>query len=94
MIPACVTTPLPAENVSTTPDDGATTVHPEIWPQANWPYVKDAAVEARIESIIARMTIEEKVGQVIQADIASVTPEEAKRYHLGSILNGGNSAPG
>ena len=94
LIPACVTTPLSAKNASTAPDIGAATVHPEIWPQANWPYTENAAVESRIESLLARMTIEEKVGQVIQADIASVTPEEAKRYHLGSILNGGNSAPG
>ncbi|RDV25684.1 glycoside hydrolase family 3 protein [Alteromonas aestuariivivens] len=39
------------------------------------------------------MTLEEKVGQVIQADIASVTPEEVAEYNLGSVLNGGNSAP-
>ena len=40
------------------------------------------------------MTLEEKIGQVIQADIGSVTPEEVQKYNLGSILNGGNSAPG
>ena len=91
---ACASTPPPADNIAGTPDDSSATVHPEIWPQADWPYAKDAAIETRIESIITRMTVEEKVGQVIQADIASVTPEEAKRYHLGSILNGGNSAPG
>lgn len=71
-----------------------TAVHPEIWPQANWPYAKNAEVESRIEALLARMSIEEKVGQVVQADIASVTPDDARQYHLGSILNGGNSAPG
>nr|WP_293843811.1 glycoside hydrolase family 3 N-terminal domain-containing protein [Sphingopyxis sp.] len=40
------------------------------------------------------MSIEQKVGQIIQADIASVTPDEVYRYHLGSVLNGGNSDPG
>ena len=40
------------------------------------------------------MTLEEKVGQVIQGDISTVTPEDAKNYNLGSVLNGGNSAPG
>ena len=30
------------------------------------------------EEILQKMTIEEKVGQVIQADISAVTPEEAK----------------
>ncbi|MEE2915634.1 MAG: glycoside hydrolase family 3 N-terminal domain-containing protein, partial [Pseudomonadota bacterium] len=39
------------------------------------------------------MTVEEKVAQVIQPDIAHVTPADMRRYHFGSILNGGNSAP-
>ena len=52
------------------------------------------SVDERAASIVARMTVEEKIGQILQADIASVTPEEAKRYNLGSVLNGGNSAPG
>ncbi|MEH6701084.1 glycoside hydrolase family 3 protein [Parasphingorhabdus sp.] len=90
---ACVRVPPPPINVTTAVENPATTIHPEIWPRADWPYPVDAAVEARIDAIIARMTLEEKIGQVIQADIASVTPEDAKRYHLGSILNGGNSAP-
>ncbi|MEP9401395.1 glycoside hydrolase family 3 protein [Sphingomonas silueang] len=71
----------------------AATAHPEIWPRANWPYRTDAAMEARIADLIKRMTVEEKVGQVIQGDIASLTPADVKRYHLGSVLNGGNSAP-
>ena len=70
------------------------TAHPEKWPAPRWPLPRDAATEARIAALIARMTIEEKIGQIVQADIASVTPEEAKAYHLGSILNGGNSGPG
>lgn len=51
-------------------------------------------MEARIDEIIAKMTIEQKVGQVIQADSGSVTPEDVKKYRLGSVLSGGNSAPG
>ncbi|MEM9601005.1 MAG: glycoside hydrolase family 3 N-terminal domain-containing protein, partial [Pseudomonadota bacterium] len=54
----------------------------------------DKPIEARAADILAAMTLEEKVGQVIQADIASITPEEVGEYNLGSILNGGNSAPG
>lgn len=70
------------------------TVHPESWPKVAWPLARDAKVEARIADLLRRMTVEEKVGQVVQADIASVTPEDVKRYHLGSVLNGGNSGPG
>ncbi len=70
------------------------TANPAIWPKPKWPLARDAATEAKINDLIGRMTIEEKVGQIVQADIASVTPEDARKYHLGSILNGGNSAPG
>jgi len=54
----------------------------------------DTKVEKRIDSIIEKMTLEQKVGQVIQADTNSITPEEVKQYRLGSVLSGGNSAPG
>jgi beta-glucosidase len=40
------------------------------------------------------MTLEEKVGQMIQADIASISPAELRTYRLGSILAGGGAAPG
>lgn len=58
------------------------------------PSVQTQSAELRAERLLERMTLEEKIGQIIQADIASVTPEEAKSYNLGSVLNGGNSAPG
>src|SRR5262245_48207639 len=69
-------------------------VHPEIWPQPTWPLQKDAAIEEKIAALLKKMTVEEKVGQVIQGDIASITPADMKKYHLGSVLNGGGSAPG
>jgi len=34
-----------------------------------------------------------EVGQVIQADIGSITPDDLRHYPLGSVLNGGNSWP-
>ena len=68
--------------------------HPELWPQIKDPVKPSPAIERRIGAILARMSLEQKVGQVIQADVSSVTPEDVATYHLGSILNGGNSAPG
>ena len=53
----------------------------------------DAATEARIGQMLAGMTLEQKVGQTIQADISSIKPEDLDRYPLGSILAGGNSGP-
>jgi beta-glucosidase len=54
----------------------------------------DARTEAFVSALLARMTLEEKVGQVIQADIGSITPADLADFPLGSILAGGNSAPG
>jgi beta-glucosidase len=51
-------------------------------------------IDTRALNILQRMSLEEKVGQVIQGDISTVSPQDVKDYHLGSILNGGNSAPG
>lgn len=64
------------------------------WPQAASPSaITDPATETAIDAIIARMTLEQKVGQIIQADIGSIKPADLARYPLGSILAGGNSGP-
>src|SRR6184192_4329403 len=66
---------------------------PVHWPSVRSAVARDPRIEARIESILKRMSVEEKVGQIFQADINFVTPEDVKTYKLGSILAGGNSAP-
>jgi beta-glucosidase len=83
-----------APATATAQDAAPSTVHPDQWPSPAWPLRPDAAIERRIAALLKRMTVEEKVGQVIQADIGSVTPDDVRRYHLGSVLNGGNSGPG
>jgi beta-glucosidase len=47
-----------------------------------------------VDHLLAQLTLEEKVGQMIQADIASISPADLRRFKLGSILAGGNAAPG
>jgi len=64
------------------------------WPAVHSRVARDPAVEARIDAMLARMTSEQKVAQIIQPDIASITPEDYRRYRFGSILAGGNSSPG
>lgn len=76
------------------PDTPASTVHPEKWPEIAYPQVLTTSGEARVRALLARMSVEQKVGQIIQADIGSVTPRDVREYHLGSVLNGGNSGPG
>jgi beta-glucosidase len=68
-------------------------------PKVNWPTInsavkKDPAIESRIDDLITRMTLEEKIGQLIQPEIKFLTPEDIKQYHVGSVLNGGGSTPG
>ena len=68
-------------------------VHPELWPAAA-AAAADPATEAFVRQLLAHMSLEDKVGQMIQADIASISPAELRTYKLGSILAGGNAAPG
>ena len=69
---------------------------PAPWPTAVAPRAVpgEAAMEARIRAIVAGMTLEQKIGQMTQPDIRSVTPDEVRRYYLGSVLNGGGAWPG
>lgn len=64
------------------------------WPQVQWPLKEDPALEKRVNDLLATMTVEEKVGQIVQGDIATITPDDVRKYRLGSILAGGNSDPG
>ena len=70
------------------------TVHPKLWPEAKSPIGLSASKEARIGRMLAQMSIEEKVGQVIQPEWKTIKPEEVTKYHIGSIENGGGAVPG
>ena len=63
------------------------------WPAARSPLPDDPALEQRVSDLLARMSDEEKVGQIIQAEIRHATPDDVRQYHLGSILNGGGAFP-
>lgn len=73
---------------------GAPAIHPAAWPATTAAFTPDPKIESFVDGLIGTMTLEEKIGQLVQADIASVKPEDLSRYHLGSILAGGNAAPG
>ncbi|WP_059151495.1 glycoside hydrolase family 3 protein [Novosphingobium barchaimii] len=67
--------------------------NPGIWPKVRARPGRDPKVEKKIDALLAAMSIEDKVGQIIQVDIGSVKPADIVTYKLGSILNGGNSGP-
>ncbi len=67
--------------------------NPALWPRVDAQPKRDAKIEARIDAVMARMSIEDKVGQLLQVDIGSITPADLLTYKLGSVLNGGNSDP-
>ncbi|MFM2411284.1 MAG: hypothetical protein RL481_2112, partial [Pseudomonadota bacterium] len=66
----------------------------ELWPASASPSaITSPATEAAIDRLIKRMTLQQKVGQLIQGDISAIKPGDLARYPLGSILAGGNSGP-
>src|SRR3954451_937235 len=65
----------------------------QTWPRAASTTLPDAALESRVHAIVAGMTLEQKIGQMTQPDIRSVTPDDVRRYYIGSILNGGGAWP-
>jgi beta-glucosidase len=53
-----------------------------------------ATVEERVEDLLNRMTLDEKLGQMIQGERASSDIlNNIATYHLGSILSGGGTSP-
>ena len=102
----CVPEP-PAQDQS--PGDEGTTVSAVIDPACrNFPAVptfndfpaitsqitQDPAIEARIRTILGGMSLAQKVGQMTQAEIQSITPDQVRQFAIGSVLNGGGSWPG
>ncbi|WP_323815440.1 glycoside hydrolase family 3 protein [Cellvibrio sp. NN19] len=63
------------------------------WPSIASKVKKDPALEAKIDELLAQLSLEEKVGQMIQPEIRHLTPQDVKDYHIGSVLNGGGSVP-
>lgn len=64
------------------------------WPVLTSAVAPDPAVEARIDALLAKMTLEHKVGQLMQPELRQITPEDIKKYHVGAVLNGGGAFPG
>jgi beta-glucosidase len=51
-------------------------------------------IEDNISELLATMNLDQKAGQIVQAERQFIVPEEVKEYHIGSVLSGGGSTPG
>ncbi len=89
----------PVLNQSCSPADSCRTI-PELpaaygdWPRLEQAITSDASLEAQVQDILSHMTLAQKVGQMVQGEIASTSPGDVATYFLGSLLNAGGSWPG
>ena len=76
----------PAPVPELTPCDNRPASALELSPPANrWEIA--LVTEADIPTALAAMTLEEKLGQLVQTDIAAATPQDVREYHIGSIIS-------
>jgi beta-glucosidase len=53
-----------------------------------------SSYDDQVKQLLSQMTLEEKIGQMIQADQEHLQdPADIEKYCLGSLLSGGNSDP-
>ncbi|CAN8252483.1 unnamed protein product [Cochlearia groenlandica] len=50
-------------------------------------------LEVRIKSLMSLMTLEEKIGQMVQVERTNATTEIIKKYFIGSVFSSGGSVP-
>ncbi|GAY39961.1 hypothetical protein CUMW_048370 [Citrus unshiu] len=50
-------------------------------------------LHVRVNDLVSRMTLEEKIGQMTQIERGVASAEVMKKYFIGSVLTGGGSAP-
>lgn len=65
----------------------------KVWPVLDIEVKADPAVEQKVSDIMASMTLEQKVAQMIQPEIRNITVEDMRKYGFGSYLNGGGAFP-
>ncbi len=81
------------------PEQQQTTAEPqaqsgvEVWPKLNVAVKPSDEVEAQVAAILATMTLEQKIAQMIQPEIRNISVEDMRKYGFGSYLNGGGAFP-
>src|SRR5690348_490180 len=67
--------------------------HYTDWPRIHPRTKADPQLDARVHDIVAQMSLAQKIGQMTQAEIKSITPDQVRQFYIGSVLNGGGSWP-
>ena len=65
----------------------------QLWPPIRSQIAIDPEMENEISLLMENMSTTQKVSQMVQGEISDMAPEDMQRYQLGSVLNGGTSAP-
>jgi beta-glucosidase len=86
ILASCSPKALATSTVTPGPTETATLPAP-IYADASQP------IEARVSDLLARMTMDEKIGQMTQADLGSIRTGDITTYGIGSILSGGSDNP-
>jgi beta-glucosidase len=61
---------------------------------AESPRTTFTAYDAQVKELLAKMTLDEKIGQMIQTEQGALKdPADIEKYYLGSLLSGGGSGP-
>ncbi len=50
-------------------------------------------LEERVDDLLLRMSMNEKIGQMTQVELGSIQPGDITTYYIGSILSGGDGNP-
>lgn len=85
----------PAATVPATPTEVETIEATPAPTEEPAPAYLDASLSAeeRAQDLLARMSLDEKIGQMTQVEKNSLLPEDVSRYYIGSILSGGGGSP-
>lgn len=75
------------------PVNKASTTQESVWPVLQLPVKQAPAMEQAITELLAKMTLEQKIAQMIQPEIRDITVEDMRKYGFGSYLNGGGAFP-
>lgn len=56
--------------------------------------LSEQEIYQRVEAILQNLNLDQKIGQLVQTERMSISAQQVKEFHIGSVLSGGGSVPG